>query len=194
MNILFYLAFGYITLVGCLSVFLEPSKIHPLLKVLMIASSMLVVIILIRYQVVEKKQKEYTDYIASMERQGIQKEIKSLKAKEKKGLLENSDYLRYISLRLEELSHSLRSIGRAHRRDFILDYFTDVAKIPTYFNFEEWKETEAMIYQKAVNYINADFSARGIANSGMRIKLLEDFKKEREKLVKAKGREFGSKE
>jgi len=124
----------------------------------------------------------------------VNEKMDELDKKEEKGPLDDIDYLRYISLNLEKLNINMNMIRRTYKRDFILDYFIDVAKIPDYFNLDEWKETETMIYRRTTDSINGDFNSRGMFDSGLYKKLMEDFKKEREKLIKAKEREFENKE
>ena len=90
---------------------------------------------------------------------------------------------------LERIDTNLTRLGAKSTRQWIGTYYNAINKIPDCFGAEEWEETEDIIYASMVEEINGDFSARGMFQSGMRKKLLELFKKEREKLLDARKRE-----
>jgi len=71
-------------------------------------------------------------------------------------------------------------------REWLIDYYDSISKIPDYFTAEEWEETEKEIYDNIVREVNENFSARGIHRSGVREKVLGVLEKERRKLLKAK--------
>ena len=149
------------------------------------------------YGMKEKKasdEKAYQDAVyqdESLRRQAsISKDIGDLREKEKKGLLTNNDYSLYISRYLESIDNTLKYRDGKNTREWVTTYYEEVAKIPSFFNFEEWLRSENLIYESMVNEINGFFVARGTFDSGMRPKLLETFKQERETLLNAKKRNF----
>jgi len=87
---------------------------------------------------------------------------------------------------LERIDTNLTRLGAKNTRQWITTYYDAIDKIPDCFSPEQWRETEDVIYGSMVEEINGDFTARGVFHSGMRVKLLEVFKKEREKLLKTK--------
>lgn len=146
------------------------------------------------------KEKETADYKVykealyqdeSLRRQAsISKDIGDLKEKEKKGLLTDNDYSLYIARYLESIDHTLKYRNGKNTREWITTYYDEIAKIPRFFNFEEWSSSEKLIYDSMVEEINGHFAARGTFDSGMRPKLLEIFNQERERLRNAKKRDF----
>jgi len=131
----------------------------------------------------------YQDEI--LKKQGeISKDIREMKEKEKKGLLTDSDYSLYIVRYLESIDHTLKYAGGKDIREWITTYYDAVDKIPDYFTPQEWKESEKLIYESMLEEITGHFSMRGTLRSGMSAKLFEAFKSERERLLKAKEREF----
>lgn len=140
---------------------------------------------------IERKERQYEAMQAHRERKELDKQLKDVKDKLESGGGELADYLRYISLHFDKLNMEISSFRLLFRKDFILDYFTDVDKIPAYFNLEEWKEAEKRIYHRNVQRIKGDFSAR---NMFSRVdSSLQELKEAREKLVQAKEREFSNK-
>lgn len=120
--------------------------------------------------------------------ESISKNINDLKEKEKKGLLTDNDYSLYISRYLESIDHTLKYQGGKNTREWVTSYYEEIAKIPNFFNFEEWTNSEKLIYDSMINEINGQFAARGTFGGGGRPKLLEIFKQERESLLNAKKR------
>jgi hypothetical protein len=116
----------------------------------------------------------------------ISQDIKELKAKEKKGLLSESDHSLYIARYLESIDQTLKFRDGKNTREWVTTYYDEVNKIPQYLSLEDWKESEKLIYNSMVNELNGHFAARGAFDSGMRPKLLETFKIERERVIKAK--------
>ena len=121
----------------------------------------------------------------------ISKDIKDLKDKEKKGLLTNDDYSLYIARYLESIDHTLKYRDGKNTREWITLYYDEVRRIPSHFSLEDWKEAEKLIYNSMINEINGHFAARGTFDSGMRPKLIETFKTERERVMKSKEKEMG---
>jgi len=116
----------------------------------------------------------------------ISQDIKELKDKEKKGLLTGDDYSLYIARYLESIDQTLKFRDGKNTREWITLYYDQVGKIPSYFSLDDWKEAEKLIYSSMVNEINGHFAARGTFDSGMRPKLIETFKTERDRVIKAK--------
>lgn len=133
----------------------------------------------------EKIRQEMKDLTLNKNLEKINKSFEDYKKKEQEGLLQGSDYLRYITLYLEKLDINISGIRRLFRKDFILDYFTDIEKIPNYLTFEEWKDIEGRVYQRNVDRIKGDFNARGLSLSNAEPHLTE-LKEVRDKVLKAK--------
>lgn len=197
LKVIFYIGTFYMALLGILAFFLDYPKFPNIVKWILgiIAVSAVVFSLWYEYQekIGEQKEKEFSEMIESSERREISKNLEELKRKDEKGLLSGTDYLRYVSLYLEKMDINLQSLNLKIRKDFLLDYYTDIEKIPSYFNIEEWKESAELIYRKTIDRINGDFNVRGMYDSGMREKLLKDFEKEHSKLIQAKEREYKEK-
>ena len=89
---------------------------------------------------------------------------------------------------LERIEQGLtRMMGRS-TREWMSAYYNATGGIPNCFTAEQWRESEKIIYDSLVQEVNGDFEARNMFHSGMRVKLLEVLKKEREKMLKAKGK------
>jgi len=115
--------------------------------------------------------------------------LDEMKEKEKKGLLTDADYGRYIALYLENINLTLKNINSKNTRERVEFYYEAVDKIPVYFSPDEWRESETFIYNSMIEEINGHFASRNI-RGGIRDKVLKTFKEERERLLKAKEREF----
>lgn len=120
----------------------------------------------------------------------ILRNINELKEKEKKGILTDNDYSLYIVRYLESIDHTLKYADGKNTREWITTYYDAVNKIPDYFTPQEWKESEKLIYESMMGEITSYFSMRGTLKSGISAKLFETFKRERNRLLKAKEREF----
>ena len=147
------------------------------------------------YGMKEKKvsdDKAYQDALyqdESLRRQAsISKDIDDLREKEKKGLLTGNDYILYIARYLEGIDNTLKYQEGKNTREWVTSYYEEITKIPSFFNSEEWMNSEKLIYDSMINEINGQFAARGTFDGGGRPKLLEIFKQERESLLNAKKR------
>lgn len=116
----------------------------------------------------------------------IARDIQDLKDKEKKGLLSDSDYSLYIARYLESIDRTLKFHDGKNIREWIVLYYDEVDKIPSYFSLDDWKESEKVIHDSLVNEINGHFVARGTFDGGTRPKVLEIFQRERDKVLKAR--------
>ncbi len=112
--------------------------------------------------------------------------IDELKEKEKKGLLTESDYSLYIVRYLESIDRTLKYADGKNIREWIATYYEAVEKIPNYFTYQEWKESEKLIYDSIVEEVKGGM----FGTEGSIISTIEIFKKERNKLLQAKEREF----
>jgi len=187
-----------IVVVGIISIvvgFFPQKKLY--LKILFLAVTAACLIYQGFYGFKEKRISDYksrkTDLYQndiSMRQSDISDNIKELKEKNKKGVLTEADYGQYICNYLESIDLSLKRLGWKHSRERIIDYYEEIAKIPDYFTFQEWSESEGFIYNSMVDEINNNFSARKMYDHGIRTKVLESFKKERDRLIVAKEREF----
>ncbi len=92
-----------------------------------------------------------------------------------------------ISKNLDEIKEKM-SDKLLTDKDWITIYYNTVEKIPVYFTPKEWKDSERLLYEHLLEEINGQFSMRG--TEGSRISTIENFKKERNKLLQAKEREF----
>lgn len=91
--------------------------------------------------------------------------------------------LRKVLEQIEQ--HLVRLMGKTTRQ-WITTYYDAIKRIPDSFIPEQWKDTEKIIYDSLVEEVNGEFTARGMYQSGMRTKLLDILKKEREKLLETR--------
>ncbi len=148
------------------------------------------------YGLSEKKKEDYRNFLKGLNQNTIlrktnqlSEDFKEFKEKEEKGTLTSNDYDRYIVHYLEMINLTLKRFDWKNTREWVTTYYDEVDRIPSYFTFQEWKESEKFIYDSMVNEINGNFASRNISKH-RRIERLETFKKERDKLVQAKEREF----
>lgn len=197
MDTTFFISIFVVAIISAAISFISENKIGKAIKFCLFFVIVLCLIFQGWYGWKEKRVTDYKDFKNELYQdqtlQGqtkISKDLKELKEKEEKGLLTDDDYSLYITRYLESIDRTLKYSGGKNTREWITTYYTETGKIPSYFSFEEWEDAEKIIYESMVNEINGHFSMRGTFNSGMRPKLLEIFSKERERLLKAKEREF----
>lgn len=194
MKIIYIIATLYIGALGVLALFYDYTKMHWYWKLTLGLFALAFIVLSIGYQQMEKKidevRRRHSEQTAQDERQDIKRKIDDLREKDRKGMLSHTDYLKYIAYQLEELNLNIIRKDTKHSKDYIINYFSQVDRIPTFFNSDEWKESEKIIYDSSINEINQIFNIRGMFNSSSRIKLIELLSQEREKLLKAKEREF----
>ena len=197
MDIFYYISLALVGIITFAVSFIPEKKFKKSYKKL---SFWLVVIFLFFqgwYGYQEKKKTDYNDsrnqftqdQIFTRQNE-ISENIKDLKEKDKKGLLTDAEYGRYIAYYLENIDLSIKRFGWKNMREWVTVYYDEVGKIPAYFTLEEWRSGEKFIYDSFVDEINGNFSSRNMYDSGIRLKVLESFKKERERLLSAKEREF----
>lgn len=153
-------------------------------------ASCVAVFVMVQYQIIEKKERIYSQYREEEARRRIYEKIDELKEKERKGLLTDDDYSRYIALHLENINLTLQRLDRKNMREWVITYYEEVNKIPSYFSPQEWKDSEKFIYDSMIENIKNSFSARNIFDSPLRTEALEKFNKERDRLLKAREREY----
>lgn len=199
LNILSYISYAYIILYGCTPFLLDQSILT--LKFKIVTSIMLgiSVAILIIKQILDKKKEEQKQEEESFDRQEIKSGVNSLSNQQRmqeienrENLKTNQDRLRYGIMQLDEINRHLKTIAlnSSISQNFILLYFEQAEKIPHFFNQNEWENSESKIYNSLVNGLNRYFNLGGSFKSSIREKQLILLKKEREKLLTAKKREF----
>lgn len=134
------------------------------------------------------RRNEFTQDELSRKQTEISENIEELKEKEKKGLLTDTEYSRYIAYHLENINLTLRRNGWKNVREWVMTYYDEVNKIPSYFSLNDWKESEKFIYESFIDEINGNFNSRNMYNG--RLKVLETFNKERDRLLASKEKEF----
>ena len=197
MDILYYISLVAVGIISFAVSFIPEKKFKKSYKKLFFG---LVVVFLFFqgwYGYQEKKKSDYRDSCNEFTQEQlsarqceISENIKDLKEKDKKGLLTDAEYGRYIAYYLENIDLSIKRFGWRNMREWVTTYYDEVGKIPAYFTSEEWRASEKFIYDAFVDEINGNFSSRNIYDSGIRLEVLENFKKERERLLSAKEREF----
>lgn len=194
MRCVYYIATIYLGALGITALFLEFNKWHWFWKLTAGFLASMAVILSLAYQHIEKKaderDKQISDFRSEQRTQVINQKLDALNEKEKRGLFTDKDFLSRIGLELEKLNINIKSQENLIRPQYLTAYFNEAAKIPDFYTWEEWKETEAVLYQRILSSINGNFNARGVYNSGMRVALIDEFNKEREKYIKAKERQF----
>lgn len=204
LNFLYYISYAYIVIYGCAFPFyFDQSTLTLNFKIVTSISVGVAVVITIVKQVLDKKKKERFQEEEYFDRQEIKSGVNSLSNQQKiqeienrENLKTNQDRLRYGIMQLDEINRHLKTIAlnSSISQNFILLYFEQVEKIPRFFNQNEWKDCEFEIYNSMVNRLNRYFNLGGSFKSSIREKELELLRKEREKLLTAKKREFKNKQ
>ena len=198
-----YISYAYIVFYGCTPFLLDQSILTLKFKIVTSILLGISVIILIVKQVLDKKKERQLQEEEYFDRQEIKSGVNSLsnqqrieETEKRENLKTTKDYLRYGIMQLDEINRHLKTIAlnSSISQNFILLYFEQVEKIPRFFNQNEWKDCEFEIYNSMVNRLNRYFNLGGSFKSSIREKQLELLKKEREKLLTAKKREFANKQ
>jgi hypothetical protein len=202
LTILSYISYAYIIAYGCAPFLLDQSKLTLKFKIFTSIFVGVSVVITIVKQVLDKKKEDQLRKEEHFDRQEIKSGVNRLSSQQRiqeiekrESLKTNQDRLRYGIMQLDEINHHLRIIAQNSTiyHNFILLYFEQVERIPIFFNQSEWVDSELEIYDSMVNRINEYFNLAGMFESSIRKKQLEVLKKEREKLLTAKRREFVNK-
>lgn len=190
----FFITIAIVGITSTAISFIPSEKMHKSIKILLFILILLCLVFQSFYGWKEKTsadKKDFRDALyqdESLRRQfSISEDIKRLRDKENKGLLTDNEYSLYIARYLESIDNTLKFKDGRNIREWITLYYSEVDKIPSFYSLEDWKEAENLIYANMLNEINGQFASRGTFNSGMRPKLLEQFKAERERLLKEKG-------
>jgi len=193
MDIIFFITIGAVGIISAAISFIPSKKISKGIKTILFIAIILCLIFQSWYGWNDKKTsdiKAFKDAIYQDEslrgQVSISKDINDLKDKEKKGLLSGDDYSLYIARYLESIDHTLKYRDGKNTREWITSYYEEIGKIPSFFPLGDWKKAENLIYISMLDEINGQFAARGTFDSGMRPKLIETFKAERERAIKAK--------
>lgn len=94
-------------------------------------------------------------------------------------------FLDFNFSRLQDLFGTERKISE----QYLTDYFSEVSKIPNFYTWEEWSETENILFDNMRRSLRGYYSSRNpYSDRGQLVDA--GFVKEREKYIKAKKREF----
>ncbi|MBL8012653.1 MAG: hypothetical protein JNN05_02280 [Candidatus Omnitrophica bacterium] len=191
---IYYISSFYLGILATIALGVDLTKLHWFWKLTLGLLALIALVLSIAYQHIEKKiderNKMMTEFRSEQRAREITQKIDELDAKEKKGLFSDKDYLSRISLELESLNITLKNQGNLIKEQYLTSYFNEIASIPSFYNWEEWSSTEGILFQRVLDHINGHFAARGTFHSGMREALITQFKQEREKLLKAKARQY----
>ena len=203
LNFLSYISYAYIILYGCTPFLLDQSILT--LKFKIVTSIMLgiSVAILIIKQILDKKKEEQKQEEEYFDRQEIKSGVNSLNSKQRiqeiekrEKLKTTEDYLRYGMMQIDDINHNLKiiSLNSSVYLNFVSLYFEQVEKIPQFFDQKEWAQSESEIYHSLEKKIKNHYESRGLTESGFPKEQLELLKKERDRLLVAKRREFANKQ
>jgi len=194
-----YISYAYIVFYGCTPFLLDQSILTLNFKIVTSILLGISVAILIIKQILDKKKKEQLQEEEYFDRQEIKSGVNSLSNQQRieemgkrEKLKTTEDYLKYGTMQMDDINHNLRILAQnsSSYHNFVLLYFEQAGKIPIFFNQNEWEESELEIYNFLVNMIKEYF----ISASGLREKQLDLLKKERDRLLIAKRREFANKQ
>jgi len=203
LNFLSYISYAYIILYGCISFLLDQSIITLKLKIITSILLGISVLILIVKQILDKKKDEQLQEEESFDRQEMKSGINTLSnqkriegIEKRENLKTTQDYLRYGMMQIDDINHNLKiiSLNSSVYLNFISLYFEQVEKIPQFYDQNEWSLSESEIYHSLEKKIKNHYESRGLSESGFPKEQLELLKKEREKLLTAKKREFANKQ
>jgi len=99
-------------------------------------------------------------------------------------------------MKIDDINFNLSIISRNStiHHNFVLLYFEQVEKIPQFYDQNEWVESESEIYHSLEKKIKNHYESRGLTESGFPKEQLALLKKERDRLLTAKRREFANKQ
>ena len=204
LNFLYYISYAYIVIYGCAFPFyFDQSTLTLNFKIVTSIFVGVSVVITIVKQVLDKNKEEQKQEEEYFDRQEIKSGVNSLRNKQKIQEIEsrekletNQDRLRYGIMQLDEINHHLGTVARNSSvyLSFVSLYFEQVEKIPQFYDQNEWSQSESEIYLSLEKKIKNHYESRGLSASGLPKEQLELLKKEREKLLIAKRREFTDKQ
>ncbi|GEM_PF-3002883 len=194
MKIMYFFAVLYLGILGIYALFNNLVEKDWLLRLLLGLFACLCLVFTIAYQNKEKKtediKKEYAYRRADSQMQEIKGKLDNLNEKEKRGLFKDIDYLNRIALELDALNLNLEKREPIIKEQYLTIYFREVDKIPKFYNWEEWKESENILFIRMFNNLKGYFNLMGMLSSGEMKVIENEFNKEREKYLKAKEREL----
>ncbi len=197
MKIVYFITAIYLGVLGVAALFLELNKLNWFWKLALGLLAFVSIVLTLAYQHIEKKIDEWEKQKAEMrseyQTQVLNKKLDDLKEKEKKGIFSETDYLNRISLELEQLNLNMRINEKILKRQYLTMYFDEAGKIPNFYTWEEWKETESVLFRRISQALDGFFNNRGMFDSSIKKAIDEEFKKERDKYIKAKERQYNSK-
>ncbi len=194
MKVIYFITVFYLGFLGIGALFFNYTKIHFFWKLTLFLLAVVATILTLVYQQLEKKteqeRQEHSEMITSNRMQEIKGKLDDLKEKEKRGIFKDTDYLNRIALELDAMNLNLDKREPIIKEQYLTIYFKEVEKIPGFYNFDEWKETEALLFNRILQQLKGYFNARGMLSSGEMQAIEKEFNKEREKYIIAKEREF----
>jgi len=200
---LYYISYAYIVIYGCAFPFyFDQSTLTLNFKIVTSIFVGVSVVITIVKQVLDKKKEEHIQEEEYFDRQEIKSGVNSLtnqqrihEIEKREKLKTTEDYLRYGIMQLDEINHHLGTVARKSSvyLNFVLLYFEQVEKIPQFYNQNEWVESESKIFLSLERKIKNHYESRDLSASGLPKEQLELLKKERDRLLTAKRREFADK-
>lgn len=204
LNFLYYISYAYIVIYGCAFPFyFDQSTLTLNFKIVTSIFVGVSVVITIIKQVLDKKKERQLQEEEYFDRQEIKSGVNGLKNQQRiheiekrENLKTTQDYLRYGMMKIDDINFNLSIISRNStiHHNFVLLYFEQVKKIPQFYNQSEWVEIESEIYHSLEKKIKNHYESRGLSESGFPKEQLELLKKERDRLLKAKRREFTNKQ
>jgi len=98
-------------------------------------------------------------------------------------------------MQIDDINHNLKiiSLNSSVYLNFVSLYFEQVEKIPQFYDQNEWAQSESEIYHSLEKKIKNHYESRGLTKSGFPKEKLALIKKERDRLLTAKRREFANK-
>jgi len=198
-----YISYAYIVFYGCTPFLLDQSILTLKFKIITSILLGISVAILIIKQILDKKKEEQLREEEYFDRQEIKSGVNSLsnqqrieEIEKRENLKTTQDYLRYSMMKIDDINFNLSIISRNStiHHNFVLLYFEQVKKIPQFYNQSEWVEIESEIYHSLEEKIKNHYESRGLSESGFPKEQLELLKKERDRLLIAKRREFANKQ
>ena len=198
-----YISYAYIVFYGCTPFLLDQSILTLKFKIVTSILLGISVAILIIKQILDKKKEEQLREEEYFDRQEIKSGVNSLsnqqrieEIEKRENLKTTQDYLRYGMMQIDDINFNLSIISRNStiHHNFVLLYFEQVEKIPQFYDQNEWVESESEIYHSLEKKIKNHYESRGLTESGFPKEQLALLKKERDRLLTAKRREFANKQ
>lgn len=188
------------SLIGAGAMFFDYKKVLPLrykiIFLIMILSAY--VALMVQENARQKAEAERwsnAQWMEDMRNRNLTEAMRNGSEKKKKSLLEigmpetAQSFLDHNYSRLQNLLGTNKKIGE----QCLTNYFSEVSKIPNFYTWEEWKETEVLLFKNMRESLKGYFISRNPYDKDHGKAAVDEFVKEREKYVKAKEREFNKK-